>query len=48
MMQRAVAAAMLAEGDSCIFNPSWCDDSRAAMGIAALGAEIRLKKILYG
>lgn len=45
MMQRAVAAAMLADGDSCIFNPSWCDDSRAAMGIAtALGAEIQTEE----
>ncbi len=42
MMQRAIAAAMLADGESCILNPSWCDDSIAAMGIAAaLGAEVQ-------
>lgn len=41
MMQRAIAAAMMAEGNSSILNPSWCDDSMAAMKIAAaLGAEV--------
>ena len=42
MTQRAIAAALLAGGESTIINPSHCDDSVAAMNIAsALGAEIR-------
>ena len=41
MMQRAVAAALLAEGVSEIINPSYCDDSLAALRIAeAAGAEV--------
>lgn len=41
MTQRAIAAAMLAEGQTTIFNPSYCDDSLAAMSIAVgLGAKV--------
>ncbi|MDP4222359.1 MAG: 3-phosphoshikimate 1-carboxyvinyltransferase [Bacteroidota bacterium] len=41
MTQRAIAAAMLAEGESLILNPSYCDDSLAAMSIAVgLGAKV--------
>ncbi len=41
MTQRAIAAAMLAEGQSTIINPSYCDDSLAAMSIAVgLGAKV--------
>ena len=41
MTQRALAAALLAEGESIITNPSLCDDSLAAMKIASgLGAEV--------
>jgi len=41
MTQRAIAAAMLATGESIIINPSYCDDSLAAMSIAAgLGARV--------
>jgi len=41
MTQRAIAAAMLAEGQSLILNPSYCDDSLAAMSIAVgLGAKV--------
>ncbi|MFZ0281798.1 MAG: 3-phosphoshikimate 1-carboxyvinyltransferase [Bacteroidales bacterium] len=41
MTQRAIAAAMLADGESLILNPSYCDDSLAAMGIAVgLGAKV--------
>lgn len=41
MTQRAIAAAMLAEGESTILNPSYCDDSLAAMSIAVgLGARV--------
>jgi len=41
MTQRAIAAALLADGQSIIFNPSYCDDSLAAMSIAVgLGARI--------
>ena len=41
MTQRAIAAALLAEGQSIIFNPSYCDDSLAAMSIAVgLGARV--------
>lgn len=42
-MQRAVACAMLADGISVIRNPAFCDDARAAMGIASAfraGAEL--------
>jgi len=39
MTQRAIAAALLADGETTIINPSYCDDSLAAMSIAAgLGA----------
>lgn len=42
MTQRALAAALLADGQSIIINPSGCDDSIAARNIAsALGAEIK-------
>lgn len=41
MTQRAIAAAMLAQGQSRIINPSYCDDSLAAMSIAvSLGAKV--------
>lgn len=41
MTQRAIAAGMLAEGQSTVFNPSYCDDSLAAMSIAVgLGAKV--------
>ncbi|NLN31714.1 MAG: 3-phosphoshikimate 1-carboxyvinyltransferase [Bacteroidales bacterium] len=41
MTQRAIAAALLAAGESIITNPSECDDSLAAINIAtALGADI--------
>lgn len=41
MTQRAIAAAMLSEGQSLILNPSYCDDSLAAMSIAVgLGAKV--------
>lgn len=40
-MQRYVAGALLAEGETRIFSPSFCEDSLAAIAIAeALGAEI--------
>ena len=40
--QRAIAAALLAEGESTIVNPSYCDDALAAMSIATgLGAKVR-------
>jgi 3-phosphoshikimate 1-carboxyvinyltransferase len=42
MTQRAIAAALLASGESTIINPSYCDDSLAAMSIAAgLGARVK-------
>ncbi len=41
MTQRAIAAALLADGESIIINPSGCDDSLAAMSIASgLGAAV--------
>jgi len=41
MTQRAIAAGMLADGDSIILNPSFCEDSLAAIGIAkGLGAKV--------
>ena len=41
MTQRAIAAALLADGQSIINNPSYCDDSLAAMSIAVgLGARV--------
>lgn len=40
-MQRYVACALLAEGTCEILNPSYCDDARAAVGMAeCLGADI--------
>lgn len=48
MTQRAIAAALLSDSESVILNPSGCEDSKAALGIAAsLGAEIQtgLKKV---
>jgi 3-phosphoshikimate 1-carboxyvinyltransferase len=40
-MQRAVAAALLSKGKSVLHNPSFCDDSIAAMSMAAsLGAKV--------
>lgn len=42
-MQRAIACAAMASGVSTIRNPSWCNDSIAAIGVAtALGARIEL------
>lgn len=42
MTQRAIAAALLASGESTIINPSYCDDSLAAMSIATgLGARVK-------
>jgi len=42
MTQRAIAAALLATGESTIVNPSYCDDSLAAMSIATgLGARVK-------
>jgi len=41
MTQRAIAASLLADGESLIHNPSYCDDSLAAMSIAVgLGARV--------
>jgi 3-phosphoshikimate 1-carboxyvinyltransferase len=41
MTQRAIAAALLADGQSIIYNPSYCDDSLAAMSIACgFGARV--------
>ena len=40
-MQRALACAAMARGTSTITNPTWCEDSVAAMGVAqALGAGV--------
>jgi 3-phosphoshikimate 1-carboxyvinyltransferase len=44
MTQRAIAAALLADGPCKIHNPSYCDDSLAAMSIACgLGARVEPK-----
>lgn len=44
MTQRAIAAALLADGQTLIHNPSYCDDSLAAMSIACgLGARVEPK-----
>ncbi len=41
MTQRAIAAGMLARGTTVIHNPSFCNDSMAAIGMArALGASV--------
>ncbi|MBU0929335.1 MAG: 3-phosphoshikimate 1-carboxyvinyltransferase, partial [Spirochaetes bacterium] len=40
-MQRALACAAMAAGESVITNPTWCDDSLAAMRVVeALGATV--------
>jgi 3-phosphoshikimate 1-carboxyvinyltransferase len=45
MMQRSVAAALLSDGYTTLRNPSFCDDSMAALDIARrLGAVIEIKK----
>jgi 3-phosphoshikimate 1-carboxyvinyltransferase len=45
MMQRSVAAALLVHGRTTLRNPSFCDDSMAALDIARrLGAVIEIKK----
>ena len=42
MTQRAIAAAIMANGQTTIHNPSYCDDSLAAMSIAVgLGAKVK-------
>jgi 3-phosphoshikimate 1-carboxyvinyltransferase len=44
MTQRAIAAALLTDGQSIIRNPSYCDDSLAAMSMAVgLGARVEPK-----
>lgn len=41
MSQRAIAAALLSDSECTILNPSYCNDSLAAIGIAeSLGAEV--------
>jgi len=43
-MQRTIAAALLADGESILVNPTFCDDSLAAMRVAeGLGAKIKKK-----
>lgn len=43
-MQRCIAAALLADGESILVNPTFCDDSIAAMRVAeGLGAKIKKK-----
>lgn len=43
MTQRAIAAALLAEGCSVIKNPSFCNDSKAASEVArCLGADVQI------
>jgi 3-phosphoshikimate 1-carboxyvinyltransferase len=45
MMQRSVAAALLSDGYTVLRNPSFCDDSMAALDIARrLGAVIEINK----
>ncbi len=44
VMQRAIAAALLADGESILTHPSFCDDSLAAMRVAeGLGATVERK-----
>jgi len=44
-MQRAVAAALLAEGTSTLFNPSFSEDSLSAIKMAeCLGASVKISK----
>ncbi len=43
-MQRSIAAALLADGESLLVNPTFCDDSLSAMRVAeGLGAKIKRK-----
>ena len=45
MMQRALAAGLLAEGTSIIRNPSFCNDALAAMKVVeGLGASVNYTK----
>ncbi len=45
MMQRAIAAALLADGETVLHNPSFCDDSLSSLNVAAcLGAKIKKEK----
>lgn len=45
VMQRAVAAAMMAEGTSSLLSPSHCNDSLSAFNMArALGASVTIEK----
>ena len=45
MMQRYIVAALLAEGDTWIKNPSLCDDTLTALGIAEqLGATVSMEQ----
>jgi len=44
VMQRAIAASLLANGESVLSHPSFCDDSAAAMRVAeGLGASVEKK-----
>lgn len=44
VMQRAIAAALMAAGESVLEHPSFCDDSMAAMNVAeGLGASVEKK-----
>ena len=44
LMQRAVAAALLAEGTSTLFNPSFSEDSKYALKMAeCLGAKVKIE-----
>ena len=44
-MQRAIVAGLLAGGRSVITNPSFCEDSKAALNVAVdLGAEVEVEK----
>ncbi len=44
-MQRVVAAALLAKGESVITNPSFCEDSKVALKVSEkLGAKISIEK----
>ena len=45
MMQRAIAAALLAHGETVLHNPSFCDDSLSSMNVATcLGSKIEKNK----
>ena len=44
-MQRAIVAGLLASGRTVISNPSFCEDSKAAMNVAVdLGAKVEVEK----